>query len=521
MKKDVHMEKLVKIIKDNHLINTNQNDLNALKNQDELYFIDGDVKMYKNSFYKKDTILYFIAKIGYEKSLYLVSAVEFSSDFNESIDKVEDIYVQKVQMNADNSFILKKIFPFTAPVSLREKRTTIGCGDRLGRATPGHIRGIKQFDCYPVLAQQSIRELNFTKRTYNDVTADVAYLVFQEGFERGYGADGDHLKTIADIDRALKAGMPMITLDLSEVMNAGAAEWSEDKMNSAFEEFDQGVKDRIIETYGDKTFKAGNDSISLSAFEAKKCTVIYKKALDFAQEVDDHLRKNRGDEYDLEISIDETTTPTLPEHHLYIIKELIHRGVTVNSLAPRFIGEFQKAIDYIGNIEEFEKQFITHCEISKSHGHYKISVHSGSDKFSVYPAIGKNTHLRLHLKTAGTSWLEAVRCIALSDPLFYRKMHKKAFVHFAEASKFYHITADLSRIKDIDTVSDEDLPEYMNQDEARQLLHITYGGLLNDHELREDFFHKLTDYEDVYSDLLAKHFTKHISLLGVEKVTVK
>lgn len=512
------MEKLIKIIKDNNLINKNQDELNTLKNQNELYLIDGDVKVYKNSFYKKDTILYFIAKIGCEKSLYLTSGGKFSSDFKESIHQADGIYIQKVQMNAGNSFILKKLFPFTAPVSLRDKRTTIGCGDRLGRATPGHIRAARHFNCYPVLAQQSTRELNFTKRTYNDVTADVVFLVFQEGFERGYGADGDHLKTIADIDLALKAGMPMITLDLSEVMNAGAADWDEDAINNTFEENDQATKDRIITAYADKTFKAGNDSIFLSAYEVKKCTVIYKKALDFAKEVDDHLRKNRGDQYDLEISIDETTTPTLPEHHLYIVKELIHRGVTVNSLAPRFIGEFQKAIDYIGDLKEFEKQFITHCEISKSHGHYKISVHSGSDKFSVYPAIGKNTHLRLHLKTAGTSWLEAVRCIALCDPEFYRKMHKKAFVHFKEASKFYHITADLSRIKDIETVSDNDLPEYMNQDEARQLLHITYGGLLNDPELREDFFNKLSDYEDVYSDLLVKHFTKHISLLGVDKI---
>ena len=59
----------------------------------------------------------------------------------------------------------------------------------------------------------------------------------------------------------------------------------------------------------------------------------------------------------------------------------------------------------------------------------------------------------------------------------------------------------------------------MNQDEARQLLHITYGGLLNDPELREDFFHKLSDYEDVYCGLLVKHFTKHISLLGVYNAT--
>ena len=372
-----------------------------------------------------------------------------------------------------------------------------------------------KYDIYPVLAQQSIRELNFAKRTYEDVVADTAFLVFQEGFERGYGADGDHLKTIEDIDIALKAGMPMITLDLSEVMNADAADWSEDKIDDEFEKLDSTEKNRLLSTFADKTFSIGDDSITTSLNEVKKCTVMYKSALDFAQQIDNHLKKNRGDKYDLEISIDETTTPTIPEHHLYIIKELNHRKVTVNSLAPRFIGDFQKGIDYIGDIEEFERQFIIHSEIAKANGNYKISIHSGSDKFSIYPIIGKYTDMKLHLKTAGTSWLEAVRCVVKCNPSFYRKLHKKAFDYFENATKFYHITADLTKIKNIDELDDHEIQEYLERNESRQLLHITYGGLLNDSVLRDEFFRILDDYEDIHYELIQKHIAEHIELLGI------
>ena len=425
--------------------------------------------------------------------------------------------MQEVGLSFENYLKLSKLFPFIIPISLRDKKTTIGCGDRLGLATAGHIRAAKKYDIYPVLAQQSMRELNFTKRTYKDVVADTAFLVFQEGFEKGYGADGDHLKTISDIDIALDANMPMITLDLSEVMNAKAAEWSNERINLEFKKLDGTEKKRLLDTYSDKSFLE-DKSVHITLDEAKKCTVMYKKALDFAKEVDGHLRNKRGDHYDLEISIDETTTPTLPEHHLYIIKELNYRGVTVNSLAPRFIGEFQKAIDYIGDKQEFEKQFKIHCMIAGENGGYKISVHSGSDKFAVYPVIGKYTALKLHLKTAGTSWLEAVRCIAIKNPSFYRKLHKKAFYHYDEATKYYHITADISKIKNIDDVKDDELKDYLDKDESRQLIHITYGGLLNDPEIRSDFFRILDENEDFHYELLEKHIGKHIELLGCKKI---
>jgi len=511
------MNNLINILKNNNLLTKEQNELNKLKNNKKLYIIENDVKLYKNSLYKKDNILFFLAKIKYDKSLYLFSKSKIKSDFKEKINEIDSLFFQKVSLSPENAVILKKLFPFTSPISLRDKKTTIGCGDRLGKATPGHIRAAKNYDIYPVLAQQSIRELNFTKRSYSNVTGDVVFLVFQEGFEKGYGADGDHLKTIADIDVALKAGMPMITLDLSEVMNAKAADWEESQILKEFDKIDKNTKDRILTSYAGKTFTIGKNDIKISEYEAKKCAVIYNAALDFAKVVDNHLRKNRGDKYDLEISIDETTTPTLPEHHLYIIKELNYRNVTVNSLAPRFIGEFQKGIDYIGNKNEFEKQYIIHCNIAKANGNYKVSIHSGSDKFTVFPIIGKHTNLRLHLKTAGTSWLESVRCISMCAPNFYRKMHKKAFEYFKEASKFYHITADLSKIKDINKINDKDLPKFLEQNESRQLLHITYGGLLNDPELRTDFFNILSDNEDLYYELIFKHFTKHIEKLGIKK----
>ncbi len=512
------MHNLIRIIKEHKLLGKKQFELNQLKYQDDLYYVSGNAKLYKNSLYVKDRTLFFIAKLNKKKSLYIVSLDPFKSEFKGNIQNIDGHYVQEAELNHEHSLKLQKLFPFTAPISLRDKKTTFGCGDRLGLATPGHIRAAMKFDLYPVLAQQSIRELDLTQRNYAQVTSDVTFLVFQEGFERGYGADGDHLKTMEDIKRALKAGMPMITLDLTNHLNIDAMFWDKDKVEKKFEYINAEERNRILKSYADRSFNIGDYDIIISSLETKRCALVYRDALNFAQKVDKYLKKNRKNNYDLEISIDETITATIPSHHIFIIKEIIHRNITINSLAPKFIGDFQKAIDYIGDIEEFEKDFKIHCKIAKNYGNYKISIHSGSDKFSVYPIIGKYTASRFHLKTAGTSWLEALKCIAKCNPTLYRKIHKKAFQYFQVALKYYHITADISKIQNIDEVKDDDLINFFEKDESRQLLHITYGGILNDPEIKEEFFDSLSEFEEVHYELVKNHISKHMELLGIKKL---
>ncbi|MCG8573078.1 MAG: tagaturonate epimerase family protein [Spirochaetes bacterium] len=506
------METIIAILKQNDLLFFNQEQLNSLKDTDCSDYRKGNYRIYSHSLYKNKKILYFIGKKNQDKHLYLACNESFSSTFTETIHFINDAYIQKVPYNYDNYQKLVEIFPFIKPISLYDKKTTVGCGDRLALATVGHLLALKSYEVYPILAQQSMRELSFLNRTYQDVVMKTAFQVFQAGYENGYGADGDHLKTLEDIDTAINSDMPMITLDLSEIINSSAADWSDEKVTLEFQKYSLSEQSRLLDTYTQK-----EQFIILEKREIKRCTVMYAKAIEFAAEVNVFLQKKRGDKYDLEISIDETTTPTLPEHHYYIISELLYRKVKVNSLAPKFIGEFQKGVDYQGDIEQFKKQFIVHCEISRHMGDYKVSIHSGSDKFSIYPVIGKYTDHKLHLKTCGTSWLEAVRCISMVKPELYRKIHKKAFDYYPEAKKHYHIDIDFTKIDNVDEASDELLPQYLNQADPRKLIHITFGGLLTDPEIKDDFYQTLIDYEDEYNELLKAHFSRHLQSLGIKK----
>jgi hypothetical protein len=248
----------------------------------------------------------------------------------------------------------------------------------------------------------------------------------------------------------------------------------------------------------------------------------YLDAIKHTIDVYNAVIKNCGRHIDFEMSIDETLTSTSPASHYFVANELLEAQLHVASLAPRFCGEFQKGVDYRGDIKQFTEEFATHCEIARDLG-YKISVHSGSDKFKVFPIIGELTKGNYHIKTAGTNWLEAVRVIAKNEPSLYREMHKYAISVLDEAKKYYHISADPKTIPNVDDLTDAELPELMNVDDSRQVLHITYGLILTaknadgSSRFKDAIYDALDKYEDAYNEALYTHIGKHLEYLGIKE----
>ena len=422
----------------------------------------------------------------------------------------EDMF--KAPLNHSNAQALRKLFPFTAPSQVLSKERSFGVGDRLGIASPGHIRLFRKYDAYPILAQQSIRELTLTKRTYEDVLDAATFAVFREGFKKGWGADGDHLKTPKDIEYALSLGFTMITLDCSEHIKGNISDENAPALPPVY-----------AEKYLNKSFDIGEDTtLRFTEEELKKIVAIYGDAINFATEMYNKYFKQGKHQADFEISIDETATPTTPLQHFFVARELIDAGVVFATIAPRFCGEFQKGIDYIGELDQFEKEIKVHAVIAR-HFKYKLSIHSGSDKFNVFPLIGKETRGVFHVKTAGTNWLEAMRVVASVDPGLYREIHKFAITSFDEALKFYHVKADLKKINDVDTIEDDNLPLLFDQEDSRQLIHITYGFILSKKNedgsfTFKDRLYKLwRDNEEAYVKALIKHIGKHLNLLGLKE----
>jgi len=146
-----------------------------------------------------------------------------------------------------------------------------------------------------------------------------------------------------------------------------------------------------------------------------------------------------------------------------------------------------------------------------------VSIHSGSDKFSVFPVIGAMTKGLFHLKTAGTSWLEALRSCSIKEKVLFKVVYKRATRSFNDAKTLYHISTTLEQVPDIDDMDEEDYPSLLNNEHARQLLHITYGAILNTPSIRPLLFEALHRNEEFYHAQLRTHFEKHLDSLKVRR----
>jgi hypothetical protein len=123
-----------------------------------------------------------------------------------------------------------------------------------------------------------------------------------------------------------------------------------------------------------------------------------------------------------------------------------------------------------------EEDFAIHAAIARLFGPYKLSLHSGSDKFSAYPIAARQTDGSIHLKTAGTSWLEALWTAAALDPAFARELYRFARSQSDTGKATYLVSGRLDRAPDPDKVVDRDMVTLLDQFDARQILHVTFGA---------------------------------------------
>jgi hypothetical protein len=173
-----------------------------------------------------------------------------------------------------------------------------------------------------------------------------------------------------------------------------------------------------------------------------------------------HIQRGRGDDVVIEVSMDETDAPQTPPQLLVILAMLAEEGVPVQTIAPKFTGRFNKGVDYVGNLAQFEQEFsddVAVCRFAvQQYGlpePLKLSVHSGSDKFSLYPVI-RRTLARagagVHLKTAGTTWLEEMIGLAEAggDGLaLAQEIYAYALEHVDEFCAPYASVIDIDRAK--------------------------------------------------------------------------
>lgn len=430
-------------------------------------------------------------------------------------------YQLRGPLSATNAAALRAAVDNLRPRPLGIGRS-VGTGDRLGLATPGHARAFQEQGqgITPVFAQQSIREMDRLGRTAQQVLDDATFGCVEAGWNGAVGADTDHIKTSEGIDRGLAAGFTTFTLDPGDhVVDPDRATGDVTSLVPWRDLEDDAAS--LVRRYGGHRFEVDGETVTVTGDDLLRAAVKYGAAIAETVRMSRHVRDNARHDIEIEVAIDETDLVTSVVEHYYFAAELRRLGVQWVSLAPRYADGFEKGVEYLGQVEAFAANLRGHIAVAEQFDGYKISLHSGSDKFSIYPAAVEATKGRIHLKTSGTSYLSALQVAAHQAPDLLREIYGVSRESYRKARASYQVSADVDRTPDPHSVSDADLPELVTAFDSRQILHVGYGDVLTavdaagqrrfDAALRE----VLTFNAELYAEVIADHLGRHLAPFAV------
>jgi len=264
----------------------------------------------------------------------------------------------------------------------------------------------------------------------------------------------------------------------------------------------------------------------------------YLPAVKEAGKIYRHIAEKKGaDNFVTEVSMDEVAVAQTPEEIKYILTELAKEKVPLQTFAPKFTGRFNKGVDYVGDLKQFEKEFEEDIKVIRwavkelgLPANLKLSIHSGSDKFSIYPIMGRlirKYDVGIHVKTAGTTWLEEIIGLSLADPEalgLAKKIYRIALDRMDELTVPYATVIDVDKTKlpapdvvdtwDADTFAktlrhDEKEPKY--NPSFRQLIHVSFKVAA---ELKDEYIPALERSEAVIGREIEDNIgERHVKLL--------
>ena len=255
---------------------------------------DSGLTIYARSIAAKDGHVYFLARRGAEKLLCIMAKDE-PSEFEGDVAQCAHGVLKVCTRTHANAVALRATLPYTAPIRAGD-RPTVGTGDRLGLATPGHIRAVRGTGVTPLLAQQSMREMARTLRSPENVMDDATWGVFEEGFRDGFGSDADHLKTAEDIDRTFAAGFRLFTIDPGEYVDNDAERDDLAALEAKFEKFPWSELETTAEKhraeFAGKTFAVGlGMELGFTEEDALRAAVKYGRPVAHTARLYRHIEK--------------------------------------------------------------------------------------------------------------------------------------------------------------------------------------------------------------------------------------
>ena len=405
---------------------------------------------------------------------------------------------------------------------------SLGVGDRFAHQAAPQLKACilaaqAGVEVIPVW-NKSNREHNIVGSLPASVRAAAEAAVSESRWDKPFHIDADHI-TLETVDRFIDSS-DFFTIDVASAIG----------QSSTTEEIDDFAK-RHTELVSRLDLSSG-ERLTISEAMLRQSAAKFLRAAREAGKIYRRIKSLKaGAPFIAEVSMDETESPQSPGDLAVILAALADEKIPLWSIAPKFTGRFNKGVDYIGDVTEFEKQFRTDLDVLSwaisSYGfpsELKLSVHSGSDKFSLYPVIHRalrETGAGIHVKTAGTTWLEELIGLAEAGGAglaLAKEIYREAFAHQEELCAPYAsvIDIDATRLPTVTTVErwgadayvhalrhDPSCPDY--NPSVRQLLHVGYKIAA---KMGERYLHMLDECKATISkNVTTNLFDRHIKPL--------
>jgi len=409
---------------------------------------------------------------------------------------------------------------------------SIGVGDRFAHQARAQLRACQLaaeqgVEVIPVW-NKSNREHTIIGSDPGSVRAAADAAVKALGWTKPYHVDADHIR-LDTVDRYIAAS-DFFTIDVADSIARPATP-------NAIKIF----MTRHPEFVGRVAIPGVAEPFTTTREDVERVISKYLKAVQDAGAIYNKIAWTKGSgNFIAEVSMDETDTPQTPLELLLILAALSDESVALQTIAPKFTGRFNKGVDYVGDLEQFEKEFrddlaVIAYAVQKFHlpANLKLSVHSGSDKFSLYPimrAALRDAGAGVHLKTAGTTWLEEVIGLAESGGEGLeaaKEIYSKAYEKLEELCAPYAAVIDIDPVKlpaveDVKRWSSEEFVGALRHDPAnpafnpslRQLVHVGFKVAA---QMGERYLAMLKTCEAAISrNVTANLFERHLKPLFVD-----
>jgi hypothetical protein len=376
--------------------------------------------------------------------------------------------------------------------ALKLEKYSFGVGDRFAHQAKAQLRACRQaaergVEVTPVW-NKSYREHGIVGSKPASVLAAAQAAVKELGWTKPFHVDADHIR-LDTVDDFIESS-DFYTLDVAESIGRPASESDV----TAFIERHHELIGRIEIPGIGEPFETTREEIARIARK-------FLRAVQDAGAIYRHVASAKGEgNFIAEVSMDETDSPQTPPELLVILAAIADEKIPTQTVAPKFTGRFNKGVDYVGDVAQFEKEFnediavIAHAlktyDLPSS---LKLSVHSGSDKFSIYEPIRKalaRTGAGIHVKTAGTTWLEEIIGLAEAGGeglKLAREIYGKALADIDALCAPYATVIDIDRSKlptkeEVEGWTSEQFVGALRHDQTnplynpslRQLLHVGY-----------------------------------------------